>query len=144
MQSALGLTPARQRGIHPLGLQPCRQGAVLERPAARIDRIPDRDLGIVDRLPRRGPLVCRQAAEPLEQLRQRPFLAEIMDPQAVQLGEIDRRSHGCDGLILHACNVGHQSCLQELPPGFRQARAANRPNKQKRGKAKPFPFCSFA
>ena len=91
MPSARAETAARQGNIDGIGSQPLREFFGFQGLAPGIELPLHRLLCGVDRLSRGWPLLGRQLAEPLQELSQLAFLAQVFDANAVQRGEFTRR-----------------------------------------------------
>ena len=72
---------------------------LLEADAMHLERGLDRGLGLVDALPRRGPLGRRQRAQALELLGEQPLLAQQPHAHLVQRGKARGRVEVCERLL---------------------------------------------
>ena len=113
------LASGRQGDIDPLGGKPLRQLLSHQRGLARLDGVPHPVFGPVDLLPRRAPLLRRQAAQSLETLGDQPLLAQVAHPRRVQGPGVSRRRHLAQGLLQQILQVIHGAASLRAATGRR-------------------------
>ena len=95
-----GAEANRQRDVGALVREPLRQGLAFQRSLARLQRVADARLELVDRLAEALALLRRQRAELLHQLGDAALLAEHGDAHLLDRGEIARAAMARQQLAL--------------------------------------------